>query len=407
MPLLFKTAFVKPLLKKSSLDSNILKHYRPVSNLNFISKLLEKVVSVQLQNHLSRNNIVTPLQSAYKKRHSTETALLRVFNDIVRFVDRGNCVLLILLDLSAAFDTIDHSILLSRLEARFGVTGSALEWLNAYLCNRIQYITIDGARSSASDLAFGVPQGSVLGPILYTLYTAPIADIISSYGLQYHLYADDTQLYIPITFSTAVESLTVIETCLAHIQSWMKINKLKLNNEKTEFILFSGQRSNTKDLEDSLFLQGSKIELSRAVRNLGFHFDTTLSFECHVGKICQSTHFHLRNIGKIRHLIDNDTCKLLVNSLITSRIDYCNSLLIGANAKCINRLQAIQNKAARLITKSRKYDHITPILRDLHWLPVKQRIEFKILLTTYNILNDNGPSYLKDLLECYEPSRTL
>ena len=129
--------------------------------------------------------------------------------------------------------------------------------------------------------------------------------------------------------------------------------------------------------------------------------------EAHVSTVCKSANFHLRNLGKIRHLIDNDTCKLLVNSLITSRLDYCNSLLCGTSNCIIDKLQKTQNRAARLITRTKKYDHITPVLKTLHWLPVKQRIEYKTLLICYKALNGLAPDYIVNLLNVHTPSRCL
>ena len=161
-----------PLLKKTNLDTEDFKNFRPVTNLPFVSKLIEKSVAVQLVQYIDDNNFDEKLQSAYKKLHSTETALLRIHDDILRTVDRGCTVVSLLLDLSAAFDTVDHGLLLPRLNTRFGVKGKVLAWFKSYLTDRSQFVSINGSNSSHSDLMFGVPQGSVLGPILYLLYVS-------------------------------------------------------------------------------------------------------------------------------------------------------------------------------------------------------------------------------------------
>ena len=191
-----KKAYVTPLLKKADLDPDVFKNFRPVSNLSFLSKLIERIVAFQVSAHLKLNGLMEAFQSAYRSLHSTETALLRVQNDLLRAVDESGAAILVLLDLSAAFDTIDHSVLLRALEHQFGFTGRVLTWFASYLCGRVQAIKIGQAISQFIELTFGVPQGSVLGPVLFTLYTSSLGPIIRRHGLCYHLYADDTQLYI-------------------------------------------------------------------------------------------------------------------------------------------------------------------------------------------------------------------
>ena len=160
-----KSAIVQPLLKKPSLDPDVLKNYRPVSNLSFISKVIEKVVAARLLDHMTENGLMDPYQSAYRKGHSTETALVRVHNDIVSAVDKGMGVCLILLDLYAAFDTVDHTLLLTFLKEHIGLGGQAFDLLKSYLTGRTQCVSIKGVLSELKELAYGVPQGSVLGPI--------------------------------------------------------------------------------------------------------------------------------------------------------------------------------------------------------------------------------------------------
>ena len=179
-----KNAVLSPLLKKPSLDFEIFSNFRPVSNLKFLSKVIEKVAAMRLTNYLCDNDLNESLQSAYKKHHSCETALLRVQNDILKSIDDKQCVVLLLLDLSAAFDTVDHKILLHRLRSRFGIKGKALLWL----MDHSQSVQIDGFTSSVCALRFGVPQGSVLGPLLYLLYTALLGDLIRWHDMDFHLY---------------------------------------------------------------------------------------------------------------------------------------------------------------------------------------------------------------------------
>ncbi|CAB4036308.1 Hypothetical predicted protein, partial [Paramuricea clavata] len=196
MPDSLKIAVVQPLLKKYNLSYEEFCSFRPISNLKFVSKSIEKAVAVQLTDYLTENHLHEKFQSAYKPCHSTETALLRVQNDILQALDNGDSVILVLLDLSAAFDTVDHLMLLTRLSKRFGIRGRVLDWLTSYLTSRKLFIRVEGTDSLLSDLDCGVPQGSVLGPLLYSLYTAPLADVARRHNLRFHFFSDDGQLYI-------------------------------------------------------------------------------------------------------------------------------------------------------------------------------------------------------------------
>ena len=395
-PSSLKHATVRPLLKKSGLDSEILKNYHPVSNLSFVGKVIEKVVVDQLDRHLSGNGLYSKFQSAYRRCHSTETALLKVQNDLLCAIDNHDSVILSLLDLSAAFDTIDHDILLKRLETRFGIKGLALDWLTSYLKGRTQCVTINGVNSKPSELLYGVPQGSVLGPILFILYCSPLDDILTRHGINYMMYADDTQVYI--TCKKNGHSKAVIEACIDEIRDWMFTNKLVLNDSKTEVIHLHSKFDRHHDQIPSLRIGTDEIVPSHCVRNLGFYFDSCILGRDQVVNVCKSASFALHRIGRIRHVLNRTTTEKLIHAFITSRLDYCNSLYLHLPDYLIDRLQRIQNSAARLVTLTRKHEHITPILQNLHWLPVSQRIDFKVLILTHRCLHNQAPSYISDLL---------
>ena len=191
-----KAAIITPLLKKMRLDKNDRKNYRPVSNLKFISKLLERVVCSQMSNFLEENDALPSTQSAYKRYHSTESALLKVYSDLCMSLSRGHVALLGLLDMSAAFDTVDFGILLQRLRDSFGRRGAPLAWPTSYITNRTQTVVYNHSRSQTATLSCGVPQGSVLDPLLFVLYTKDVTSIIKRHGLDNHCYADDTQLHL-------------------------------------------------------------------------------------------------------------------------------------------------------------------------------------------------------------------
>ena len=338
--------------------------------------------------------------------HSTETALVKVSNDLLNASDKGLISILVLLDLSAAFDTIDHQILLQRLEHLISMKGTALSWFKSYLSDRFQFVHVNDESSIHTKVRHGVPQGSVLGPILFTLYMLPLGNIIRKHSINFHCYADDTQLYLSIKPDEA-NQLAKLQACLKDIKSWMTCNFLLLNSDKTEVIVLGPEHLRNKLSSDIATLDGISLASSSTVRNLGVIFDQDMSFTTHIKQISRTAFFHLRNIAKVRHFLSLKDAEKLVHAFVTSRLDYCNSLLSGCSSKTLRTLQLIQNAAARILTGTRKRDHISPVLASLHWLPVKSRIEFKILLLTYKALNGQAPSYLKELLVPYHPTRAL
>ena len=399
-----RRAIIKPLLKKMGLDL-VSKNYRPVSNLSFLSKLIEKVVALQFTNHLEKNGLLDSYQSAYRKYHSTETALLRVHNDISMETDGKNVSLLVLLDLSAAFDTIDHDILLNRLKLRYGIKGTALSWFKSYLTSRSQTVIINGTESEPQNIKYGVPQGSVLGPLLFTAYLAPLSDVLEKYGLKYHCYADDTQLYIsfrPIEVGAEELAIETLEKAISDIKLFMVKNKLKLNDDKTEFLLLGTKARLSQAKYNHIKIGESHIECSDEARNLGVIFDKHLTLEPHVNNVVKSSFYNIKNLWKIRKFLNQDHTNIAAHAFVTSKLDYANALLGGAPKFLIGRLQRVQNAAARVVTKTRKYDHISEKMKELHWLPICNRIKYKINLITWKALNGQAPKYITELLETGE-----
>ena len=404
----FKKSLVIPLLKKPSLDRNVLKNYRPVSNLSFISKILERIVFNQITDHLIKNNLIETFQSAYKSGHSTETALLRVVNDLFCFIDEGNVSLLTMLDLSAAFDTIDHDILFHRLSSHFGINDKVLSWIKSYLHERKQKVKLNNFYSDDLDLLYSVPQGSVLGPLLFTMYVFPIKDVIYKDIFTYHLYADDTQLYSKFHPSDTDNVISSISKCTLDVNNWMSSNKLKMNTDKTE-IMLCGSLQKLKRIDvNSVIIGDECVYFSKSVRNLGIHLDQNLNLNTHIANTRKSCYYEIRNISKFRQFISEKAAIQLVVSLVLSKLDYCNSLFYNMSSDNFNKLQTVQNHAARVITKSVKRSSSLPILKSLHWLPIRQRVSYKVSIMVFKCLNDSSfPSYLKDLICIYTPNRTL
>jgi len=409
----FKSALVRPTLKKEDAITTELSNYRPVSNLQFLSKILERVVASQITKYLEDNGIMDPLQSAYRQAHSTETAMMKVKDDIDGILDDGDAALLVLLDLSAAFDTIDHDLLLERLATSVGVQGQALEWVRSYLHNRHQRVSVGSAHSSTSPLQTGVPQGSVLGPLLFTLYVLPLGRIIEAHDILRHHYADDTQLYTRLHIRGSPqerlqEDIQKMEKCLVAVRSWMSKNKLKLNDKKTEVLVIATKANKPRLREVTLKIGSDVITPANTVRDLGSWLDGAMDMSQQVAHTTKACFFHLRCISRIRRHLDDEACAKAINACVTSRLDYHNGLIAGARQCTLKPLNRVQNHAARLLTKTPRRAHITPVLKDLHWLPVKERADFKLLVFIQSAFHQQtAPQYIKDMFTAYAPERPL
>ena len=400
-----KFSIVRPKLKHGK-DVNDLNSYRPLYNVSFLSKVLETAALRQLMTHLSGFDFLSPHQSAYRKGHSVETALCKIYNDLLLNKCKGNSSLLIQLDLSAAFDTVDTSLLLRDLE-QIGISGKVLSWFTSYLKERKFEVLIGESRSDMGTMVTGVPQGSILGPILFVIYTASLQHLLSSLDVSFHFYADDTQIYF--TVNGTQEAQTKMINVYESVSRWMRTRKLKLNPGKTEILLVApNQRRDDFNQLDNIVLGGSEVRITDEVRSLGFIIDGGLSLRTQLKDVKRRVFGSIVNISRISKYIDLNSRLTLVHNLIFSSIDFCNSLYCNLPNHALRTLQLLINSAARIVKGVNHYsrERVTPMCIDLHFLPVKARIQYKICLLAHKAIHTGDPRYLADLLSYREISTT-
>ena len=405
-----KNAVVIPLIKELSAftDTENFKNYRPVSNLLYVSKLIERVVDIRLRKQLVRNNLLTDKNYGYEKYHSTELLLLKVVNDLYESFDKNIPAVLVLLDLSAAFDTVDHNKLLEILEKEIGIEGVALSWFESFLKGRTQKVKIGDDYSDLAELLYGVAQGSVLGPILFKIYIRSfykhVADTFNVEG-----FADDHQLIKQ--FLVAFQKIALGENivdCLKHIGVWMNEYFLKLNESKTKILIMAPPSVQSQIVIRGIFIGKDCIRFVDSAKNLGIILDSILSFESQIHKVVKVCFAMLRKLHQIKVYLSKDDLQELVCSLIFSQIDYCNSLYNGVNCTLMQKLQHIQNCSAKLIMKRKiPAGEMDKVIMDLHWLKVKFRCIYKLLLVIHNCIHNRAPNEIMSLLKYAESGRTM
>ena len=366
-------------------------NYRPISNLQFILKVLERVVNEQLMLHLRINDLLPEHQSAYRSCHSTETALLKVTSDALLAADQGKLTLLGMLDMSAAFDCVDHIILVRRLNVSFSIDENALDWIVSYITGRRQYVRYNGRTSDISVVECGVPQGSDRS--------------ISSFSLQMSsvLLTSTASLFtdMPMTCrSTTTASSTTCTTShpglsTASVVSGCGWRTTDSSSTRRKLNSSGSVRRLAKCSFESIVVNGTSILPSKTVRNLGVVLDPSLSLAAHVTKLTSTLYFHIRQLRTIRRTLTNDACHALIRALVLSRLDYCNGLLAKALDYLLAQLSGVMRAAARLILQLPRKSHVSDaICCQLHWLDILERVRFKLCVLAHQCIHGLAPSYL-------------
>ena len=391
-PSKFKIAKVLPLLKKSN-NYNI-ENFRPISLLNTVSKILEKCVFNQLYNYFESNKLFYVSQYGYRKEHSTESACIELVDKISHQLESKETPLCIFLDLSKAFDTLDHEILLKKLKY-YGLSDTPMKWFTHYLSNRQQYVEVDSIKSSTTNIDTGVPQGSILGPLLFIIYMNDINK--ASEKFRAILYADDTSLNTTLN-SIGINSnqlkSSAINKELFLISQWLACNKLSLNVSKTKFMLFRYPQKSPKSLPDlKLLINNTSIDKVSDFDFLGLTINETLSWKQHVNKISIKITKTLAIMRKIKRFVNQSILLKIYNALILSKINYA-ILCWGYEHK---RIFTLQKKALRIICGSAYNSHTDPIFKKLNLLKVKDIFILQSLKFYYNHSNNKLPGYFTDM----------
>ena len=415
-PQLLKHAIISPGLKRKTDDPDNLKSYRPISNLSTVSKLLERVISDQLNDYLNINNIYCDVQSGYRKSHSCETLLLKFQDDVINEISRNKFVAVLLLDLSAAFDAIDHNLLLKKLKSLYGIKGHALRWFESYLSGRTFSVKIRKTESSIEIVIYGVPQGSILGPILFILYTKELADIVRKCGMKLHLYADDSTIYMTLNPANITDiNLTIctIENCIMEIKNWMTTNYMQLNEGKTQLIVF-GKPYNLNKYPNDLKISFNDVDITSLDLNspgmkdkgksLGVMLDNDTSMKRQISAVKQSSSNTLHNLRNIKEYLTVDAKLTLVKSLVLSKLDYCNSLYMNIPQYQVTTLQKILNHCIRFIYNLPYGACVSDYYLKSHILPVDLRIQFKSSLIVHKSFHASVPPYINNLLHIHDAS---
>jgi len=249
-----------------------------------------------------------------------------------------------------------------------------------------QFVKLGQHKSTETKLEVGVPQGSVVGPLLFAVYCSPVADVITSHGVRHHQYADDTELHLAMRADNTACGLSILAACTADVKLWFMQNGLQLNPDKSEaLIMGTANQLRAASSLSSVKVAGVDLPVAEDVRVLGVVLDRRLTFDKHVSAVARSCKYHAQAIRHIRHLLTTDLAQTLACSLILSRIDYCNAVLYGAPSGTIHKLQRVQNNAARIVHQAKRRSHAHPLLKQLHWLPVEQRICYKLAVLTFKI----------------------
>ena len=383
-----KKAIITPIFKEGDIDD--IANYRPISVLTILCKIFERSASNQITKFLLENQKINPNQHAYQPAHSTTTCLTEILNEIYYLLDHNQYVALAKLDLSKAFDSINHNLLIQKLNA-LGLGSNSIKWISSYLENRTHITKFQQFTSIENQAITGVPQGSILGPLLFLCFINDLPDAFQNICKMYG-YADDTQLII--SAPTLDELKVKIESSISAAQVWYDKNNMKINPTKTEIVIFNSKRKNDHEIQIQVPQSTKIIKPKPYIKILGVHIDSSLNFAKHINLLKRRTMNTTRNLHRINDLIPIEKKLILYNSLVSVQWNYCDIIYNGCNEKSKRSLQIVQNFAARSMTGSKKYDSATKSRQKLKLLNLDQRRSIHESVFIHKIMLTKTPTNL-------------
>ena len=364
---------------------------RLISLLPILSKVSERLAHKQFVEFLTTDDILSTYQSGNRKMHSTETALVNVTDNILKAIDEKSASILVLLDMSKAFDSLNHNLLLGKLR-KLGLKASVISWFSSYLSSRYQRVRYEDSVSELLPVTNGVPQGSILGPMLFTIYINDLISVITH--SQPAAYVDDSQLHFKFSVSDSSSAMAAVNQDLRDISKWCAKNSLLINPEKTKLVVVGSAQLIKRLPHIFLSLLGKTISPVSVAKDLGVYIDQYLTYDVHVTKTVSSCMNQLVQIGRIKHLLDRKTLLLLINSFVFSKLFYCSSVWGNTSKRNLHKLQLVQNFAARVVLGLKKFDRIPQARRSLKWLDVTEKVLFNDLALVFKCINGLAPDYL-------------
>ena len=384
-----KVARVVPIHKSD--DATLCNNYRPISVLPVFSKMFEKIIHKRLYDFLERHNLLHNCQIGFRKKLSSYMALLNTYDKIAADLDKGLHTMGIFLDLSKAFDTINHDILLAKLH-HYGVRGSAFEWFKIYLSHRSQYVCFNNHKSSYRNISCGVPQGSVLGPLLFIIFLNDIA--FSSDKLTFVTYADDTNVIV--SHANLPDLITTVNRELDNMSLWFKANKLSLNIDKTNYIIFKNRHSNRVYNDLNICIDGIEISRVSYTKFLGVLLDDSLTWSKHTSNVVNILSKYCGIMYRLKDILPSNTLFSLYNTLMFPHLSYCNLIWADSNNTNLHKIHLKQKRIMRLCSNSHWLEHTPPLFKKFNTLTIYDIHKLTLCLFMYNHAFNNLPDTFTD-----------